>query len=99
MMNNNFQQFFPQPQGNVYMVNSSNEVSNVPIGNGLSAIICLSENMLYLKTIQNGGPVVLAYKLGNVDAAPKEENSLEERVARLEKMMEKGGSKKIEWET
>lgn len=52
------QQFFLQSQGNLYMINSPLEVSNVPVGVGLSAAISLSEGLLYLKTMQNGVPMV-----------------------------------------
>lgn len=61
------QQFFPQPQGNVFMINSSNEIGNIPIGNGLSAAICLQEGTLYLKTMQNGNLMSLAYRLSPLD--------------------------------
>jgi hypothetical protein len=63
------QQFFPQPQGNVFMINSSSEIGNIPIGNGLSAAICLQEGTLYLKTMQNGNLMSLAYKLSPLDTA------------------------------
>ena len=56
-------QYFPQPQGSIYMIGSSNDVANVPVGAGLSAAICLREGLIYLKTIQNGSPMLLGYKL------------------------------------
>ena len=73
--NNNFQpyqatQYFPQPQGSIYMIGSSNDVANVPVGVGLSAAICLREGLIYLKTIQNGSPMLLGYRL-----SPLESNS------------------------
>ena len=64
-------QYFPQPQGSIYMIGSSGEVANVPVGAGLSAAICLREGLIYLKTIQNGSPMLLSYKL-----SPLENNSL-----------------------
>ena len=57
------QQFFPQPQGNIYLINNSLEMANVPTGVGLSAAICLSEGVMYLKTIQNGSPMFVGYKI------------------------------------
>ena len=45
------------------MIGSSNDVANVPVGAGLSAAICLREGLIYLKTIQNGSPMLLGYKL------------------------------------
>ena len=31
----------------------------------MSAALCLSENMLYLKSIQNGNPVIWSYRLSS----------------------------------
>lgn len=62
------QQYFMQPQGNIYMINNSSEVGIVPVGgNGLSAAICLTEGILFLKTIQNGMPMMLSYRLNTLD--------------------------------
>lgn len=45
------QQMFPQPQGSVYSINAPIEIGNVPIGStGLSVAICLSENVMYIKS-------------------------------------------------
>ena len=60
-------QFMLQPQGNIYTVGSSSEIANVPVGAGLSAAICLREGTIYLKTIQNGAPVLLGYKLAPLE--------------------------------
>ena len=57
------QQFFPHPQGNVYTINNSLEVANVPMSAGLSVALCLSEGLLYLKSMQNGNPIFMAYKI------------------------------------
>jgi hypothetical protein len=56
-------QYFPQPQGNVYMINNSMEVANVPMGAGISVAICPSESLLYLKSMQNGTPSFMAYSI------------------------------------
>ena len=56
-------QYFPQPQGNVYLVNNSLEVSNVPMGAGLSMILCPSEGTMYLKTLQGGAPSLIVYSI------------------------------------
>ena len=59
-----FAQFFPQPQGSVYMINKPEEVSTVPVGtNGVSAAICLSDMVIYLKAMQNGSPMLVGYML------------------------------------
>ena len=60
-------QYFPQPQGSIYMIGSSNDIANVPVGAGLSAAICLREGLIYLKTIQNGSPMLLGYKLSPLE--------------------------------
>ena len=56
-------QIFPTPQGNVYFINNSLEIANIPMGTGFSAALCLSEKLLYLKTLQNGNPMLLVYNL------------------------------------
>lgn len=62
-------QYFPSPHGNVYMINNSSELGNIPTGPNLSAALCLPEGILHLKTIQNGSPMTLSYKLSSLDAA------------------------------
>lgn len=106
--NNQMQmQYFLQPQGNIYMLSSSNEASIVPIGNGLSAGICLNEGTLYLKTMQNGAPMMLTYKISPLDGtstvtktAPttSQYEELNARISKIEEAMQaKGG--KLEWQT
>jgi hypothetical protein len=58
------------------MINTSNDISNVPVGAGLSAAICLREGIMYLKTIQNGSPMLLGYKLSSLEGTDsKQENT------------------------
>ena len=58
------QQMFPQPQGSVYSINSPLEIGNVPIGStGLSVALCLGENLMYIKSFQNGTPVIMTYNI------------------------------------
>ena len=58
------QQMFPQPQGSVYSINTPTEIGNVPIGStGLSVAICLNEQLMYIKSFQNGSPVIMAYRV------------------------------------
>lgn len=91
------QQFFPQPQGNIYLINNSLEMANVPtIGAGISAAICLSEGVMYLKTMQNGAPAFIGYKITPFDGKDSQENTskteqvqshkLNEYIDRLEKL-------------
>ena len=72
------QQFFPQPQGNIYLINNFLEMANVPTGVGISATLCLSEGVMYLKTMQNGQPMVVGYKISPFD---KEDNTTKEQPA------------------
>lgn len=62
------QPIFPQPSGNIYFVNNSLEVANIPVGVGTSAVLCLSENTIYLKSMQNGMPMLLAYRINPLEA-------------------------------
>ena len=89
------QNMFPQPQGSVYAINSPLELGNVPTGStGLSVAICLAENLMYIKSFQNGQPVIMAYR---VSPFQKEEskieqpaaNSTESRLALLEEKLDK----------
>jgi hypothetical protein len=49
------------------MIRSSSDVSNIPITNGLSASICLADATLFIKTMQNGNPSMIGYKLIPLD--------------------------------
>ena len=80
------QQFFPQPQGNVYCINNTLEVANVPAGAGITVALCVPEELMYVKSIQNGQPMLLAYKLIPYIEEEKKTGDplLEERIAKLE---------------
>lgn len=72
------QQMFPQPQGSVYSINSPLDIGNVPIGStGLSVAICLAENLMYIKSFQNGQPIIMAYR---VSPFQKEDKKVEEPI-------------------
>ena len=85
------QPMFPQPQGNVYVIQNSLEVANIPAGAGITAALCLQENLLYMKSMQNGMPVFLAYKLSPYTDSPKPTTdagpTTEERMNVLEKQI------------
>lgn len=96
------QQFFPQSQGSVYLINSSLEVANVPLSGGVSVAICMNEDSIYFKSLQNGSPVFMAYKLvpfSQENSQPKKEDlkevltSLVERIEKLEAQLKKSGGK------
>ena len=89
------QNMFPQPQGSVYAINTPLEIGNVPTGStGLSVAICLAENLMYIKSFQNGQPVIMAYR---VSPFQKEDSkteaplpsSTESRLAILEEKLDK----------
>ena len=87
------QQMFPQPQGSVYAINTPSEVGNVPIGStGLSVAMCFPDSLMYIKSFQNGSPVIMAYRIipytKDAPTPPAEEtNPLEERLAKLEQIL------------
>ena len=92
-------QYFPQPQGNVYLINNSLEVANVPMGSGLSMAICPSEGTMYLKTLQGGAPSLIVYSITPYEAPAeqKQEADLATQIAELRAEIEtlkksKGGS-------
>jgi hypothetical protein len=90
---------FPQPQGSVYSINAPLEIGNVPIGStGLSVALCLAENVMYIKSFQNGNPIIMAYRItpyakedeANLPIAAakvEEKPNIEERLARLEELL------------
>lgn len=92
--NYQIQQMFPQPQGSVYAINTPTEIGNVPIGStGLSVAICFTEQLMYIKSFQNGNPVIMAYRISpytkeenNTQAAPAP-STLEERLTKLETLL------------
>ena len=113
MMLPNYQQntiLFPQPIGNVYNLNTAADIANIPTGAGVSLGLCLAENILYIKALQNGAPALLAYKLGPVESNDITEDndkikqilqSFETRFSNIERQLsnikEKVGGSKIEW--
>lgn len=108
----NLPSFFPQPIGNVYSLNTANEIGNIPAGTGVSIGLCLQEGVMYVKSLQNGAPMLLEYKLNSTDApkpagANNEEikqvvtalKQLETKISTFEaelEKMKKGG--KLEWQ-
>lgn len=93
-------QYFPQPQGNVYLINNSLEVANVPMGAGISIALCPSEGIMYLKTLQGGAPSLIVYSIApyesKAEVAPVPDYGAEiaELKAQIESLSKKlkGGS-------
>lgn len=83
-------QYFPQPQGNVYMLNNSLEISNVPMGASISVGLCPSEELMYLKSMQNGVPMLCVYKISPYEPPTAQDSSqaLTKLMAKLEQLEE-----------
>lgn len=71
----NLPSFFPQPIGNVYNLNTANDIGNIPAGTGVSIGLCLQEGVMYVKSLQNGAPMLLEYKLNANDVSRTPETS------------------------
>lgn len=96
---------FPQPNGNVYVLNSINEMGGIPTTSGVAAGLCLNENKLVLKTIQNGAAAQIVYNI-SPETTEKEDmtevlKSHKTKIESLEKQIqalkEKIGGK-LEWQ-
>ena len=93
------QQMFPQPQGSVYAINAPTEIGNVPIGStGLSVAICFNEQIMYIKSFQNGNPIIMAYRVlpytkeettstPTQTAAGPQNDIMEQRLAKIETIL------------
>lgn len=74
------QPLFPQPNGNVYNINNTLEVANVPAGAGMSVALCFSENLMYIKTMQNGTPMFWAYRILPYDSKDEKEEASNQNI-------------------
>ena len=88
----NVQPLFPQPQGNVYNINSTLEVANVPTGAGISVALCLNEGFMYIKTMQNGNPMFWAYRIlpydgSNPESMKKQESQQKQATSQDEQIL------------
>ena len=80
---------FPQAQGNVYTIQNSMEVANVPLSGQCSVAICVPENLLYIKTIQNGAPTLSTYTITPYETPAPATDNTNERLDELEKNVNK----------
>lgn len=92
----NVQPLFPQPQGNVYNINSTVEVANVPVGAGISVALCMPESIMYIKTMQNGNPLFYPYRIVPFNAADSaaaqtqsENSNQEDPIIKMEEQIKK----------
>ena len=94
------QTLFPTPIGSVYSLNTAADIGNIPAGTSMSLGLCLQENILYIKALQNGSPMLLGYKLVPLEGSSKNSdqdfsennekfsNFIEEINIRLDKLTE-----------
>lgn len=67
--NQSLQNFFIQPVGNIYSINTPSEINQVPAGTNPSIGLCLPENIMFIKSFQNGAPLLLGYRLSPIEGA------------------------------
>ena len=79
-------QFFPQPQGLVYSINSSGELNNIPINTGSIVALCFPEEVCHIRTIQNGNPVISSFR---ITPYSQEEKAPEPSIVELLKSLDK----------
>ena len=81
---------------------NSLEVANVPMGAGISMVLCPSEGTMYLKTLQGGAPSLIVYSIApyeaKVDSSQEPQPDYGAQIAELRAQVEaltkkqKGGS-------
>lgn len=100
-LNQSLPNFFLQPIGSIYNINTASEINQVPASSNISMGLCLSENIMYIKSFQNGVPMLLGYRLspieGTVSTPPAEDKVsaapqtklFEDRIDKIEKSLGK----------
>lgn len=93
--NYNYRAPQPQVQGNVYLINSPNELDALPAAPGYTAGIILQENLLILRTFQNGIPITSTYDLVYREKDGKSEiTQIKEEIEIIKNLLtNKGGLK------
>lgn len=84
----NTNRLFPQPQGTVYIIDNEAELNNIPVSSNLSVAIDTTSKVLYIKSMQNGAPTMLTYKLSEVNPMPTIEQ-LVQRISNIEAILSK----------
>ena len=98
------QPLFPSPTGSVYSLNTGSDIGNIPAGVGISVGLCLPENVMYIKALQNGNPMLLGYRLSPIEGSPNlqssedKDNDTSELIKENKKLIEvlKGHDEKIQ---
>lgn len=91
-LNQSLPNFFLQPIGSIYSINTASEINQVPAGANISAGLCLSENIMYIKSFQNGVPLLLGYRLSPIEGAvtsPSANVNVNTQAPRMEERIEK----------
>lgn len=65
------------------------EIANIPLSGQCSVAICIPENLLYIKTIQNGSPVLSTYSIAPYEPPAPSSNIDNARLDELEKNVNK----------
>lgn len=109
MIQPTYQPLFPAPIGNIYSLNTASDINNIPAGNNVSLGLCLQEGIMYIKSYQNGAPMLLGYKLAPLEPPSNDEQVVEskvldalrglnERIAKIEQSITaKTDGGKLEW--
>lgn len=88
--NQPLQQYIIQPQGLMYLINSYNELNNIPLNNVNIVAFCFSENKCYIRTLQGGAPVVTTYNLiQQENKSEKEEKNLMDLIKSIDERLKK----------
>lgn len=94
-LNQSLPNFFLQPIGSIYNITTASEINQVPASSNISVGLCLSENIMYIKSFQNGVPMLLGYRLSPIEGAvtspPAEDKtpSAAPQIKAFEERMEK----------
>lgn len=77
--------YYFAPQGMVYFVSSSQDINGFPTNGSVAVFINPNEDKVYVRTTQNGMPVILEY----VNSTGHEKNSdLSNRLAAIESRLD-----------
>lgn len=75
--------YAPQSQGLMCAINSSNEISTIPIYSSICAAVCFAESIIFLKTNTNGIPSFVPYKFAPLEKVTLNMEELQKQVGDL----------------
>jgi hypothetical protein len=90
----------PQPQGILYIINNPSELNNISNNSTLIAAFCFQEGTCYIKSTQNGMPIISSYKLVQQNQEEKQDSDklyeilkdFEKRLKSLEEKSKRSGN-------